>query len=64
MNETADESPEEPAVDAAQWARKLVSSIDWQRLIATRPGTVVAAAFSVGLLLSLGAGIWYRNRDS
>jgi hypothetical protein len=65
MNEATEEAPaEEPGVDAAKWARKLAASIDWQRLIAKRPGTVLAAAFGVGLLVSLGAGLWYRNRDS
>jgi hypothetical protein len=65
MNEATDEAPaEEPGMDAAEWVRKLAGSINWQRLIATRPGIVLAGAFGIGLLVSLGAGLWYRNRDS
>jgi hypothetical protein len=64
MEEATDEVPVEPGVDAAEWARQLAASIDWQRLMAKRPGTVLAAAFGIGLVISLSAGLWYRNRNS
>ncbi len=61
MNETTDEVSEESAASMADLARGLAASVDWEGLIATRPATVLAAAFGAGLVVSLAAGLWYRS---